>query len=169
VAVEAAFAFVRFEMFERRRRETTLTKGESAMTNQNIEFQRVWNKAMQAANHNTEFQLIWDEAMQAARAAAEEEYAKIDDPYSASDGSAWITIPATTPFGAWVKWNCLAEPDDFDPDLNESCVADAWLTGITTECACVYVAAAKAAASVLNWHLPAAGITSDGYLDRPQA
>jgi hypothetical protein len=120
---------------------------------------------MQAANHNNEFQRIWDEAMQAARAAAEEEYARIYDPNSASDGSAWITIPATTEFGRWVKWNCLAEADDFDSIRNESCVADAWLTGITTECATVYVAAAQAAANVLNRHLPSAGISSDGYLD----
>jgi hypothetical protein len=140
------------------------------MANRNTKFQRIWDKAMQAAKRNTEFQLIWDEAMQAARTVAAEEYAKIDDPDSASDGSAWITIPATTEFGRWVKWNCLAEPgEDFDPDLNESCVADAWLTGIATECACVYVAAAQAAASVLNQYLPAAGISSHGYLDRVAA
>ena len=116
-------------------------------------------------NPNIEFQRIWDDAMQAARAAGAAEYAKIDGTDSASDGSAWITIPASTPFGLWVKENCLAEEDDFDSIQNESCVADAWLCGIATECACVYVAAAQAAANVLNRHLPAAGISADGYLD----
>jgi hypothetical protein len=139
------------------------------MIEDHTEYQRLLNKVMQAAKKNIEFQRLWDEAMQAARAAGAAEYAKIDDPDSASDGSAWITIPASTPFGLWVKENCLAEEDDFDSIRNESCVADAWLTGITTECASVYVAAAQAAASVLNRHLPTAGISSDGYLDRVAA
>jgi hypothetical protein len=136
---------------------------------EHTESQQLLDRVMQAVKQNTEFRQIWDEAMQAAQAAGAAEYAKIDDPDSASDGSAWITIPASTPFGAWVKANCLAEEDDFDSKRNESCVADAWLCGIAGECGSVYVAAAQAAASVLNRHLPAAGISSDGYLDHPQA
>jgi hypothetical protein len=113
--------------------------------------------------HN-EFQLIWDEAMQAARAAAKAQQVEIGNSDYAPDGSWQVTVPATTPFGKWVRDNCIEEYD-FDDDRNASIVADATLTGISTEHAAVYEAGAYAAAAVFNKHLPAAGIVVDGYFD----
>jgi hypothetical protein len=135
------------------------------MTYEHTRYQQLLDKVMQVANQNIEFQRIWDEAMQAARAASEEQYAKLDDPYSALGGSAWLKVPATSEFGRWVKWNCLPDPDDFYPDLNESQIWDSWLCSMPTESIAVHEAAAQAAADVLNRHLPSAGISSDSMLD----
>jgi hypothetical protein len=116
-------------------------------------------------NQNIEFDRIWDEAMRTARAASEKQYAKLDDPDSALGGSAWLKIPATSEFGLWVKENCLPDPDDFQPDLNESQIWDSWLCSMPTESVAVHVAAAQAAADVLNQYLPTAGVSSDSMLD----
>ena len=118
---------------------------------------------------NIKFQLIWDEARRAAQTAAEEQYAKLGDfpegSWPTLEGSAWLKIPVTSPFGRWAKEHAAPCDEDFHADLNEVQVWDAWLHNIYTPCVGVHEAAAKAARDVLARSLQTSAIGMGSQLD----
>jgi hypothetical protein len=100
---------------------------------------------------DTRFQLVWDEACRAAQLAAEKKNAQLDQNGRSFEGSAWITVPAKSPFARWAEKHLNISRHE-----ETVMIRDAEFHRVYTPAVSVHEAAAQAARNVLARSLTSA-------------